>query len=152
MKTKSKSQHPCFHRKSLLLTVVTSHETKSVVDKVSGKTNEATRDRVRGRHLGDTVVHQTEEASIDRIGQEQACWAALVETAANGHEESSSNGAANSHQLNLSISKASVKVVIVLNNLTLFVAVDASDRRRRHEVVDLLSMFERGHVASREKG
>jgi hypothetical protein len=142
MKTEGNGQHPRFNEKSNLLTVVTSHETKGVVDKVSGKTNEATRDRVCGRHLSDTVVHQTKKASIDRIGEEQASWASLVESATNADEESSSNSAANGHQLDLSISETTVKMIIVLNDLTLFIAVGASDWRRRHEVVDLLAMFE----------
>jgi hypothetical protein len=146
MKTKGNGQHPCFNEQSLILTVVTSHETKGIVDKVSGKTNEATRDRVCGRHLSDAVVHQTKKTSIDRIGEEQASWTSLVETAANADEESSSNGAANGHQLNLSVSETSVKVIIVLNDLTLFVAVGPCDWRRQHVVVDLLAMFERGHV------
>jgi ribosomal protein S17E len=135
------STFACFTRARLLLTVVASHETKSVVDKVTRKTNKATRNRVCGSHLSDTIVHQTQEASVNRISEEQAGWATLVETAADTDEERSSNGAANGHELNLSIPETSVKVIIVLNDLAFFVAVGASDRLGRHKVVDLLAMF-----------
>lgn len=141
MKTRNNNQHVCFERAHLPLTVVTGHETKRVVDKVSSKTNKATRDRVCGGHFGDTVVHQTKETSVDRIGEEQAAWAALVETAANTDEESGSNGATNGHELDLSVSKTAMKVIIVLNDLAFLVAVGAGDWYRRHKVVDLLAMF-----------
>lgn len=135
------STFACFERARLLLTVVASHETKRIVDKVSSKTDEATRNRVRGSHLSDTVVHQAQEASVNRIREEQAGWATLVETAADTDEERSSNGAANGHELNLSIPETSVEVIIVLNDLAFFVAVGASDRLGRHKVADLLAMF-----------
>ena len=141
MKTRNDYQHAFFNTSRLLLTVVTSHETKRIVDKVARKTNETTGYRVCGGHFGDTVVHQTKEAGVDRIGEEQAAWATLVETAADTDEECSSNGAANGHELNLSVSKTAVEVIIVLNDLAFFVAVDASDRLGRHKVVDLLAMF-----------
>ena len=141
MKTRNNNQHVCFERAHLPLTVVTGHETKRVVDKVSSKTNKATGNRVCGCHFGDTVVHQTKEASVDRIREEQAGRAALVETAADTDEESGSNGAANGHELNLSVSETSVEVIIVLNDLAFFMAVDAGDWFRRHKVVGLLAMF-----------
>ena len=146
MKTRTNSQHLSFNIAYLLLTVVASHETKGVVDKVSCKTNKAAGDRVRRCHLGDTVVHQTKEAGIDSVREEQAAWTALVETAADTDEESSSNGTTNGHELNLSVSKPSVEVIIVLNDLAFFVAVGASDWLGRHKVVHLLTMFVRCHV------
>ena len=141
MKTRNDCQRAFFKTAWLLLTVVTSHETKCIVDKVTRKTNETTGYRICGCHLSDTVVHQTQEASVDRISEEQAGWATLVETTADTDEERSSNGAANGHELDLSVSETSVKVIIVLNDLAFFVAVDASDRLGRHKVVDLLAMF-----------
>lgn len=147
MKTRYVSQH--FHtdqKTCLVLTVVARHETKSIINKVSSKTDETTRDRVRGRHLCNTVVHQTQEASIDGIREEQTARAALVETTADADEKSSSNGAANGHELDLTISKTPVEVVVVLDDLAIFVAVGPGDGGGRHKVVDLLAMFVRCHV------
>ena len=146
MKTRNDGQRAFLKTARLLLTVVTSHETKCIVDKVTRKTNEATGYRVCGCHLSDAVVHQTQEASVDRISEEQAGWATLVETATDTDEESGSNGAANGHELNLSVSKTAVEVISVLNNLAFFMAVDASDWLGRHKVVDLFAMFVCCHV------
>jgi len=95
---------------------------KSVVDKVTSKTNEASRDRICCRHLSDTVVDQTKEASVDGVGKEQATRTALVETTADTDEEGSSNGAANGHELDLSVSKTTVEVIGVLDDLAFIMA------------------------------
>ena len=95
---------------------------KSVVDKVAGKTNEATGYRVCRRHLGDTVVDQTQEASVDGVGQEQTSRTTLVETAADTDEQCSTNGAANGHELDLSVSETTVEVIGVLDNLAFIMA------------------------------
>jgi hypothetical protein len=127
-------------------TVVTSHKPKSVINKMSSKTNKATRNRIRSRHLSNTVVHQTQEASIDRVREEQAARTALVETAADADEEGSSDGAADGHELDLSVSESPVQVVVVLDDVAILVAVGLGDWAGRHEVVDLLAVFERCHV------
>ena len=145
MKTRSRRQYSATQSNCPPLTVVASHETKSVVNEVPSKTDEAARDRVCGGHLGDAVVHQAEEASIDGVRQEQAAWAAFVETAADADEESGANGAANGHQLDLSVSQAAVEVIVVLDDLAFFVAVDAADGVGRDILADLLVMFEDGH-------
>jgi len=122
-------------------TVVPSHEPKSIINKVSSKTDEATGNRICSRHLSNTVVHQTQEAGINRVGEEQAAGPALVETTADTDEEGGSNGAANGHELDLTVSKSSVEVVVVLDNVAIFVAVGLRDWAGRHEVVDLLAVL-----------
>ena len=134
-------------RHDSMLTVVASHKTKRIINKVSSKTDEATRDRIRGRHLSNTVVHQTQEASIDRIREEQTARPALVETAADADEEGGSNGAADGHELDLAVSKPAAEVVVVLDDLAIFVAVGPEDRVGRDKVVDLLAVFVCCHVA-----
>ena len=89
---------------------------------MTSKTNEATRHRICRRHLGNAVVYQTQEAGVDGVGQEQAGWATLVETAADTDEERSSNGTANGHELDLSVSKTTVEVIGVLDDLALIMA------------------------------
>lgn len=116
---------------------------------MSSKTNETTGDRVCGGHLSNAVVHQTKEASVDGVGEEQAAGAALVKTATDTDEEGSTDGATNGHKLDLSISQASVKVIGVLDDLALLMAVGASDGLGRDIVVDLLAMLERCHVGGR---
>lgn len=123
---------------------------KSVVDEVTSKTNEATRDRVCRRHLGNAVVDQTQEAGVDGVGQEQTSRTTLVETATDTDEESSSNGAANGHELDLSVSEAAVEVIGVLDNLALIVAFCAGEGFRRDILADLLVVLERGHGWSNE--
>jgi hypothetical protein len=147
MKTASNGQQQLHSKRTYPApTVIPSHEPKRIIDKVSSKTNETTRNRIRSRHLSDTVVHQTEEASIDRVRKEQAARTALVETAADADEEGSSDGAADGHELDLSVSESSVQVVVVLDDVAIFVAVGLGDWAGRHEVVDLLAVFEGCHV------
>jgi hypothetical protein len=88
---------------------------------VTSQTNEATRYRICRRHLGDTVVYQTQEASIDGVGQEQTGRATLVQATTDTDEERSSDGTANGHELDLSVSETAVKVVGVLNDLAFIV-------------------------------
>jgi hypothetical protein len=147
MKTAGNGQQQLYSKQACRApTVVTSHKPKSVINKMSSKTNKATRNRIRSRHLSNTVVHQTQEASIDRVREEQAARTALVETAADADEEGSSNGAADGHELDLSVSESPVQVVVVLDDVAILVAVGLGDWAGRHEVVDLLAVFEGCHV------
>lgn len=97
--------------------IPTRHETKSVVDKVSGKTNEATRHGVQRGHFGNGVVDKSEDTRIDDEDNEQTARATLGETSTDTDEEGSTNGATNGNQLDLTVVEAAMQAVGIVSNV-----------------------------------
>ena len=96
--------------------VPSDHETKGVVDPFASEADETTADGVRRGHLRDTVVHHGQKDRLDGKGKEQATGSAIVKTSADTHEESSSDGASNSNELNLAVTKVTLKVISVVRH------------------------------------
>jgi hypothetical protein len=96
--------------------VPASHETKGIVDPLSGQTDESTGHGHQDCHLGDTVVDQTQHAGVDGVGDEQAARATLVQSTTDGNEQRGTDGTTNGQELNLSVSKTTLEVVLVLGD------------------------------------
>lgn len=56
------------------------HETKRIVDPMTGKTDETTRYGEGDGHLGDAVIDQTDDTGVESVGDEQIGGATLVES------------------------------------------------------------------------
>lgn len=96
--------------------VPSDHKTKGLVHPFASETDETTTDGVCSSHLRDTVVHHSQEDRLNSEGEEQATGSTIVETSADTHEESSSNGTSNGNELNLAVTKVTLKVISVVSH------------------------------------
>lgn len=130
--------------------VPSDHETKGVVHPFTSETDEATADGVRRCHLRNTVVHHSQKDRLDGEGQEQAPGSTIVQTSADTHEESSSDGASNGNELNLAVTKVTLKVVSVVRHHAFLHIVWAIAGLEPHGVEDtgalVLFLTRKSHV------
>ena len=81
--------------------VPAGHEAPGIVHPFTTETNEATRDRHKGRHFSHTVVNQREHTTVDCVRQEDTCWTAFVEGTADGDEERCTDRSTDGEELDL---------------------------------------------------
>lgn len=104
--------------------VVARHEAEGLVDPFVGKADEPAADGHENGHFGDTVVDKTQQTAVEEVCKEHTSWTTMMECAAYGYEESSTDTATDSDELNLSVAETTLKAVgIVVNFALLDVAV-----------------------------
>lgn len=94
--------------------VPADHEAERVVYPFSCQSNEPAADGVCSTHFRDAVVDHGQHHGLNRVGQEQAPGATIVETSADTDEEGRSDRASDSDELDLAIVQVSLEIVGVV--------------------------------------
>lgn len=115
-------------------------EAEGLVDPLASHTNETAGDRVQSGHLSHAVVHETEGAAVDEVGEEERAGPASVQALADADEEGGTDGATDGDKLDLAVGQLAVQAVgVAIDDLA---RVDVGHAIGRGlDVVVLLRLF-----------
>ena len=99
------------------------HEAQGIIDKLASETNEASADRIRGRHLSDTVVDHCKNKRLKSIGNEQTTGTAMVKAASNRDEEGGTDRATDGNELDLTIVQVTLEIVRIVSEHAAFLDI-----------------------------